>query len=154
MLYIDYSKADNKYMIRRSFDQSVYMEIPQGCFSPKSIDPLLIGKRFIFHTNTRFKLVNDECMEKVFDFSDPTLPPQPIAYSRVPMMEIGKYNRAASKAQFYQEYVFHNEDNIRERLERSVMSFKSAQSQVILSDQNSHENLSEHLYSIDFPRKE
>jgi hypothetical protein len=132
MLYLDYSKADDKYMIKRSFDQTIYMEIPKGCFCPKSVDAMRIGKRFMFSSNTQFKLVNDECLEKVYDFSDPTLPPQPIAYCRIPMMNIGKYNSASSKAHFYEEYIFHNDDDIRERLERSVLCYKSAQSQIHL----------------------
>jgi hypothetical protein len=28
MLYLDYSKADNKYMIKRTVDQTIYMDIP------------------------------------------------------------------------------------------------------------------------------
>ena len=132
MLYLDYSKADNKYMIKRSYDQTTYMEIPKGFFNPKSIDALRIGKRFMFISNTQFKLVNDECLEKVYDFSDPTLPPEPIAYCRIPMMNIKKYNSASSKAHFYEEYIFHDEDDIRERLERSVLRYKSAQSQIHL----------------------
>jgi hypothetical protein len=132
MLYLDYSKADNKYMIKRSLDQTTYMEIPQGFFNPKSIDALSIGKRFMFISNSQFKLVNNECLEKVYDFSDPTLPPEPIAYCRIPMMNISKYNSASSKAHFYQEYIFHDEDDIRERLERSVLCYKSAQSQIHL----------------------
>lgn len=143
MLYIDYSKADDKYMIKRSFDQSVYMEIPKGYFSPKSLDSLWIGKRFIFTSNTQFKLVNNECLEKVYDISDPTVPPQPIAYCRIPMMNIDKYDYAGSKAHFYQEYVFRNEDDIRERLERSVLRFKSAQSQIHLVQGNRNNNLHE-----------
>jgi len=86
----------------------------------------------MFISNTQFKLVNDECLEKVYDFSDPTLPPEPIAYCRIPMMDIKKYNSASLKAHFYEEYIFHNEDDIRERLERSVLRYKSAQSQIHL----------------------
>jgi hypothetical protein len=103
------------------------------------VNPLWIGKRFIFHTNNHFKLVNNECLEKVYDFSDPTQPPVPIAYCRIPMMGIDKYDDASSKAHFYKEYRFreeYGEKNIRERLERSVLRFKSAQSQVHLLDKS------------------
>jgi hypothetical protein len=154
MLYLDYSKADNKYMIKRSSDQSNYMEIPKGFFCPKSIDPLSIGKRFMFLSNTQFKLVNNECLEKVYDFSDPTMPPEPIAYCRIPMMNIGKYKSASLKAHFYQEYIFLNDDDIRERLERSVLCYKSAQSQIHLVEKNKSNSLHEQLYRIDYPKSE
>lgn len=73
--YIDYSKADNKYMIRRSIDQSLLMDIPQGFFSTKAEEPECISKRFMFVSNTRFKLVSKDSLEEMYDFTDFTRPP-------------------------------------------------------------------------------
>jgi hypothetical protein len=57
-LYIDFSKADNKFMIRNSFDQSIHLDIPQGTLAPKVENPEQIGKRFMFVSNDTFRLIN------------------------------------------------------------------------------------------------
>jgi hypothetical protein len=116
MLYMDYSKADNKYMIKKSLDQTVLIEIPEGFFNPKANDPLKMGKRFMFTSNNTFKLVSDDCLEKVYDFTDILAPPKPIAYCRVPMLNINKYDKESSSAHFYSEPLFNYSDNIVEKL--------------------------------------
>jgi hypothetical protein len=86
----------------------------------------------MFNSNTTFKLVSDDCLEKIYDFSDIFSPPKPISYCRVPMLNIDSYDNSASNAHFYSESGYKYPDNIIERLQRSVMHYRSAQSQMHL----------------------
>jgi hypothetical protein len=45
-LYLDFSRSENKFMIRSSFDQSIHVVIPEGTVAPKTEDPEQLGKRF------------------------------------------------------------------------------------------------------------
>ena len=46
MYYLDFDKADDNFLIKRSIDQSVQCLIPKGLMNPSTEDPKLIGKKF------------------------------------------------------------------------------------------------------------
>ncbi len=71
-LYIDYSRSEKLFTIKYSIDQKVYMEIPRGQFSTQDEDPEKMCKRFYFNSNTSFKIVSNEGLERYFDISDRT----------------------------------------------------------------------------------
>ena len=57
-LYLDFSQSENRFTVRHTHDQSVFINIPQGTISPKDENPELIGKRFMFISNDTFRLIN------------------------------------------------------------------------------------------------
>ncbi len=59
----------------------------------------------MFISNKKFKLINNEGLEKYFDISNRDIPPKVVGYGRIPMMNIRLLNRSSSKAHFYKEYV-------------------------------------------------
>lgn len=86
-LYVDSEKSSDSYTIKKTIDDSVLLKIPSGVTCPSLDHPSELIKKFRWDSNNRFRFINYENMEKLYqiDFNDLSL--TQIGYGRIPFLD-------------------------------------------------------------------
>ena len=85
-LFIDSNNSGDSFIIKRTLDNSILLTLPVGVTRPEFDRPADLVKKFKWISNDRFKFVNFEGMEKIYEIQkDSTL--SEIGHGRVPMLD-------------------------------------------------------------------
>lgn len=87
MMFFDSNDSGDQFSIRNTFDHSLVLNIPSGILSSKINKPKNIVKHLLWLSNTQFKIINNDAIEKIFEIT-PDFKLKSIAYGAVPMLTI------------------------------------------------------------------
>ena len=87
MMFFDSNDSGDQFYIRNTYDQSLVVSIPSGILSSKINKPKHIVKHLLWLSNTQFKVINNDSIEKIFEITEDKKI-KSVAYGDVPMLKI------------------------------------------------------------------
>jgi hypothetical protein len=101
MLFFDSNDTGDQFSIRHTFDQSIVVNIPTGILNSKINNPKNVVKHLLWLSNTRFKIINNDSIEKIFEIT-PDNKLKSVAQGAVPMLKIDE-TLVKEKYHFYKD---------------------------------------------------
>lgn len=87
MMFFDSNDSGEQFSIRNTLDHSLVVNIPSGILSSKVNNPKNIVKHLLWLSNSRFKVINNDSIEKIFEITEDKKI-KSVAYGAVPMLNI------------------------------------------------------------------
>lgn len=85
-MHLDCDNSEGIFKIKSSLKNEVVVEIPQGWLNTKFDKPEQLVKRFRWVSNTEFKVINNDSLEKKFKITK-TKKLEQVSYGIVPMFD-------------------------------------------------------------------
>jgi hypothetical protein len=101
MMFFDSNDSGDQFSIRNTFDHSLVVNIPTGILSSKINKPKHIVKHLLWLSNTQFKVINNDSIEKIFEITEDKKI-KSVAYGAVPMLTVDD-SLIDEKYQFYMD---------------------------------------------------
>jgi hypothetical protein len=128
MYYLDFNKNQKVFVIKDTLTQTDYCEISNGLMNPGSgKDIALVGKKFQWISNTHFRVINNDGIEKTVKIvPSKTLKFKgeciQVSYCSVPMLDID-YLRSENSSHFFYDISITRENQTIERLKRKYQQY-------------------------------